>query len=235
MKAQDYPITLRFGDTRSPYSGTKPHHGIDYAAPEGTPVVVAGVEIGLVGSTGYSTGPHLHVDKNNGSYIDPSDWVSIASGTVTFADENGTAGKQVSISANGCTYRFLHLSKINVTEGEVIGDMITKEDVGPVRIVMSEVEGWNGEEIHSGKHDETIMGAWVGKKWTDFLWHCWSVQSTHRHHLSSQVDQLSKANTIKDNEIKRLQSQLAVQGQDTIQLNKAGEALKWLIARLGLK
>lgn len=132
MTADQYPVTLGYKATTSPYSASNPHKGIDYGAPSGTPVVVSGVNIGLVGSTGYSTGPHLHVDKNNGA-LNPSDWTKIQ-GKVTFAGLNGTAGNQVSIQAtNGALYRFLHLSKINVAVGATIGvsmdGLLSKEDV----------------------------------------------------------------------------------------------------------
>jgi hypothetical protein len=65
--------------------------------------------------------------------------------------------------------------------------MITKDDVAGVRIVMSEVEGWNGNEIHAGKNDGQIMGAWVGKQWPDMLWHCWNAQPLHRQTISDQA------------------------------------------------
>lgn len=70
-----------------------------------------------------------------------------------------------------------------------IGDnnMITKEDKAAVRIVMSEVEGWNGHEVHSGKHDTQIMGAWTGKTWPEMIWHCWNVQKAHRIHLEDAL------------------------------------------------
>jgi murein DD-endopeptidase MepM/ murein hydrolase activator NlpD len=40
-------------------------------------LVVAGQQVGNVGSTGYSTGPHLHFEVHlpNGSRTDPAAWL----------------------------------------------------------------------------------------------------------------------------------------------------------------
>lgn len=74
-------------------------------------------------------------------------------------------------------------------------DVVTKEDTPLVRIIMSEVEGWDGNDIHTGKDDAQIMGAWVGKSWQEFIWHCWNVQATHRQNLVDTVAAQSKAIT----------------------------------------
>lgn len=135
MTAQDYPVTLSFGATPYPYTATKKHEGTDYGCPVGTPVVVSGVTIGLSGNTGTTTGPHLHValyregqhgggiynSVTNRTYFNPTDAFSIT-GTVVFAGDNGSAGKEVTIRGdNGNFYRYLHLSEIKVTKGQVIG------------------------------------------------------------------------------------------------------------------
>jgi len=72
-------------------------------------------------------------------------------------------------------------------------DMITSKDVGTVRILMSEVEGWNGHSVHAGKHDKEIMGAWVGKSWIELINHGWKVQPVHRIHLTEQLVKIQKA------------------------------------------
>lgn len=122
---KDYPVNFPFGATSSPYSASNPHHGDDIAAPTGTPIVVSGVKLGEVGSTGASTGPHCHVDKNRNypatwGYVQPSGW-SIAKGKVVFAGYAGTAGNMVVIKAeNAYYYRYLHMSKISVKVGDSI-------------------------------------------------------------------------------------------------------------------
>lgn len=71
-------------------------------------------------------------------------------------------------------------------------DMIGKNDVAQVRIIMSEVEGWDMNSIHSGKDDAQIMGAWYGHSWQEFIYHCWTVQPKHRGYLVQDVDALKK-------------------------------------------
>lgn len=51
----------------------------------------------------------------------------------------------------------------------------------------------------------------------------------------AQLGELAKTITIKDNEINRLNGELATAGSDSINLNALGVALKWLLTRLGLK
>lgn len=94
--------------------------------------------------------------------------------------------------------QFVNLDKY-ITEND---DMITANDTAPVRVVMSEVEGWDLHAIHSGKHDSQIMGAWQGKTWQQFIMHCWTVQPKHRGYLvedinklTTQINELSKRPT----------------------------------------
>lgn len=83
--------------------------------------------------------------------------------------------------------QFINLDKY-ITEGD---DMITKNDTAPVRVLMSEVEGWGMEQVHSGSVDPQIMGAWVGKSWVEMIMHGWTVQKTHRGHLLNQINTLN--------------------------------------------
>lgn len=134
--AIDYPITLGFGATSSPYSSASPHHGIDYATPMNTPVIVSGKTIGWTGETGYAFGPHLHVDKNPNypaakGYQNPSGWSNIT-GIVTFVGAAGTAGNMIVIKGDAY-YRFLHLNSYNVKVGDKIGEYpMDHEDVNRI-------------------------------------------------------------------------------------------------------
>lgn len=75
------------------------------------------------------------------------------------------------------------------TKGE--DDVIKKEDIGAIRIIMSEVEGWNGHWVHAGKYDDKII-SWVGKTWTEFINHAWNAQDTHRIHLEDKLGSQGK-------------------------------------------
>lgn len=72
------------------------------------------------------------------------------------------------------------------------GDVIGSEDIAPMRIVMSEVEGWNGRKVHAGDYDKIIADAWVGKPWEAFITNGWVKQKTHRYMLEDKIAVLNK-------------------------------------------
>jgi hypothetical protein len=95
-------------------------------------------------------------------------------------------------TATACPAELKHRGYVQVAWDKAIKQennmsVITKDDTGAVRIVISDVEGWNGHEVHAGKHDANIMGTWVGKKWTELIMHAWSKQKTHRIHLTDEI------------------------------------------------
>ncbi len=120
---------------------------------------------------------HIDVAMNNGN-----------TGSFTGADSNWGGNKTVHLVAH--TNANYVLGSLRRKGSQVNNDMITKDDTSLVRIIMSEVEGYNGNDIHSGKDDSQIMGAWQDKDFREMLWHCWTVQPTHRQAL---VDQLNVA------------------------------------------
>lgn len=79
--------------------------------------------------------------------------------------------------------QFINFDKWVSGEGN---DVITKEDIYSIRVIMSEVEGWNGHLVHSGKYDDNIL-SWVGKTWEEMIQHCWAIQPTHRIHLTDKL------------------------------------------------
>lgn len=126
--ASDYAVNFPYGATSAPYSSTHPHRGNDRACPTGTLVVIAGTTIGLTGSTGASTGPHLHIQEWQGNTANtrkPQN--EFKPGTVTQVDPNGTTGdgsfgKYITIKTDdGWNDSYCHLSQVNVKVGDKIG------------------------------------------------------------------------------------------------------------------
>lgn len=101
-------------------------------------------------------------------------------------------------------------------------DVIKASDLAQVRIIMSEVEGWNGHEVHSGKHDKQIMGAWQGKEWNDFIWHAWSVQNAHRIQLTDNITALQAQVAQRD----KLISEIKAKAELSDSLQKKVDALQ---------
>ena len=157
----NYPITQKFGDTYTSAS----HTGIDYALPQGTPVlasadgrvttvgydakgygnyvlithgdgtqtlyghlqtttvkvddyIYAGICVGQSGSTGYSTGPHLHFEyRINNKAVDPAPYLSVSTASDT---------EQANIDANGNGVVKVIVDKANIRiepSGQALGQL----------------------------------------------------------------------------------------------------------------
>lgn len=158
-----YGISFPYGATSAPYSPSRPHRGDDRAAPLGTPVIVAGTQIGLVGSTGASTGNHCHTQEWNGSVGNvrkPQN--TFKGGVVKAATQSSDFGNYVTIqTSDGWNDTYAHLSKITCSVGQVIGgDMpATKEELQV--------------EYALAFPNQPINQSWVtantGKNWSDVL------------------------------------------------------------------
>lgn len=123
MSAQNYPVTFPYNARYSAKLGGGRHRGNDRACPTGTPVVIAGVTIGLTGATGLTTGPHLHTqagtDKACQKDINPTP-LEFKPGTVVNAGTGKQWGKFVTVQVGSQFISYCHLSVIKVNIGRVI-------------------------------------------------------------------------------------------------------------------
>jgi hypothetical protein len=133
-----------------------------------------------------------------------------------------------------------------------VNEMITKKDIAELRIGHSEIGGWELHSTHAGHHDEKFLSAWVGKPFKEFIFTQWKDGTKKRDakykvladypKLKATNTELTKTIDIKDGEIERLnkeirdlQAELDLVGDDTKNLNAFGELLRWFVARMGRK
>jgi surface antigen len=121
--------------------------------------------------------------------------LSASSSSIVLMEQDGFIDKDSNGNADGVTYR-----KTRAWTNNIIGwlrpkggsNVIQEQELDAIRVIMSEVEGWNGHDIHSGKHDAQIKG-WAGKTWPEFIRHAWRAQGTHRIHLTDRLAVVEKA------------------------------------------
>ena len=120
----DYGVKYKYGYSKA--YGPTFHTGEDWTVPDhkkDIPVVVNGVQIGITGTTGLSTGIHLHLGKwKYGTHHAPKGaGKSIPGGVVTQVDHEGNSnnGKFVRVrGSDGFDYVYLHLSKVTCKVGQ---------------------------------------------------------------------------------------------------------------------
>ena len=107
-------MTFGYGSTDAPYgTPAHPYHRCDdWYMPDGTPIVVNGVQIGVSGHTGMVTGPHCHVGRFVGGVdTNPQSraW-SVDNPRVTDIGYDTTDGNYVGlIDSGGVRWIYLHM------------------------------------------------------------------------------------------------------------------------------
>ncbi len=66
-------------------------------------------------------------------------------------------------------------------------DMIKKGDEAQLRIISSEVKGWDFPSVHNGSKDAVEMAAWKGKDFRKFIWEAWVEGGWYRDLKAKQA------------------------------------------------
>ena len=137
-------------------------------------------------------------------------------------------------------------------------DMIEKDNFAQLRVVNSEVKGWDINQTHAGAFDAREIGAWAGQPWVKFIQQAWEEGEAYRtqkalwqsfyYQYKDIVGELSKRPTTAELQavLKKLaeaekQAQAAAeeaaklkleQTEDTQLLNEGGSFLQKLFNRL---
>jgi hypothetical protein len=249
-----YSITTEFG-VKDSYAKFGYHSGVDYAVPLNRPIYAP--TSGQLENVVSPTGGNMVVIKANGltHRLMHNNSFSRGNGWVNEGDEvakAGTTGLSTGVHSHWDinkegTYPTSFSSFINPAAWLEGASMATPTDV--LRIIASEVEGFDMTKTHKGEYDKILTDAWGSKPTDDYVRHAWKVQKTHRGHLTAQIkakdvqiatltkraDVAEKSLAEANKEITSLKAQLAIQSDDTQLLNSMGEVFKKLIARWGVK
>lgn len=125
MTAKDYPLGLPYRSTSPPYgtSALPYHRGYDIETPKGVAVVIDGVDCASTGETGFTFGPHLHIQEWKDSVFNtrlPQNDFKGGLVTKVSEDTNQQWGKHFIITIDGWNTTYCHLNSINVKVGQVI-------------------------------------------------------------------------------------------------------------------
>lgn len=191
MDASGYAVTFGYGEWDGTfYTPAKPHRGNDRPCFTGVPVVIAGVTIALTGATGKVAGAHLHTqtgtDANCQNTLSPNGYEFVP-GVVQAVGTADQWGNFVIIKNDKGNYTcYAHLSKIMVAIGQIIRgnsnmeNKITDVHRNLIRVISSEVKGWDKDKVHSGFYDEQELKFWKGQNISDFSQQAWNEGDWYR-------------------------------------------------------
>jgi hypothetical protein len=145
------------------------------------------------------------------SYIALIDGITKNWGHIGVRLASGQFWSDGKVYKNIADYTASHLPKYvgwgeSVNEGTVIKEGGNMPGIDVLRIIASEVEGFDMTKTHTGQYDKILKDAWGSTPTDDYVRHAWGIQKTHRGHLVNQI----KA---KDAEIAKLKAQLAVEAK----------------------
>jgi hypothetical protein len=149
------PVTYPYGATSAPYSPSRPHRGNDRAGKDGEPIYIGSTVIANVGSTGWSTGNHLHTQAGTDigcqATFNPSS-IEFKGGTVVRTGWGDQWGNYITIQVGSKYVTYCHLSKINVKVSQVIKeDEMTQEEVGLIYKLDGRVASAAAKKLHATK------------------------------------------------------------------------------------
>ena len=175
----------------------------------------------------------------NGTNGNPYGHIMVAVNSTTAIEQNGYSGDGDGLNGDEIRYRTIPTARVAglLRKKGSTDEMITKDDVGLLRIGHSEIGNWDSAKTHAGEYDDLFLGAWQGKSVKDFVWAQWNNGNPHRVNqyvvdgLNSQIDVLNKRPTqdTLDKEKARADeaaSKLGTVTQQNTDLTKQVETLK---------
>lgn len=94
-------------------------------------------------------------------------------------EQNGAKALKVTVSPDRNASLILRRKGTPQSQGG--GDMPTKVDTGLLRIIHSEMEGWDYEKTHRGDFDAQFLASWGGANLVDVIWEKWNKNAPFRN------------------------------------------------------
>lgn len=217
--AIDYPISIDYGYTGSPYSKAKPHRGRDLLTPNKIPLKIGNQIIALTGNSGsfngITYGYHLHIqagtDKAVQNTIDPAPYAFMG-GIVVTTGVGKEWGRFIIIrTSSGIYVAYCHLSEIRCKVGDIIEDnnMASIINLEQARILLFSIEGKNGlyhpKNALNGSLDAEINKYLAGKTVDQVIADLWEAKTSkdYRENYQIKANEALRNQGIKPTELKK--------------------------------